>query len=383
MPESTINLQMQIKDLSEKKKKRIKETIKKQKEIAQEISNLMPSIKPNRWSKAKSDGVFYRWVNKYFPENNGLRSHDANQCAYKVADSYDSWKQNGYSGEKPKFKDQNWCRFCNCNKIISYEQNNGKWGVKLPLEPYRPEWFRLGVGEYQEHYLTKEDKRLGDAEIIKKDNGFFLNQALSFEVEKERETLNKLGVDLGLNKVAVYVLLDEEGSYIDSRFFDGARVRHYRKKMSDIRKRLQEADQVKKVEELKDKEKNYIEQRNHFISKKIVDVANESNAEIKLENLSDIREKVNRDASKKHRRELNSWAFGELQSMIQYKAEMVDIPVTKVPARYTSQKCPNCSHTSEDNRKGTKFKCKQCGIEYHADFVGATNIANKKQQKPK
>lgn len=377
--EATISLQIEIKKLSNKKKKRLNETIEKQGEIAQKVAELMPSISSYRWSQAKTDNVFHRWVDKYFPDNNGLRSHDANQVAYKVADAFDSWKQNGYRGDRPRFRGQSWCRFCNCGGSISYEQNNGEWGVKLPLEPYGPEWFSIGVGEYQSHYLTKVGAGFGDAEVIRRDNRYILNQSITYRVEKDRPTPNELGVDLGLNKIAVYVLLNRDGDYLDSGFFDGKEVRHYREKMRNTRKKLQRANEIKKVKELRDREKRFVEQKNHFISKRIVEEADENNARIILEHLKNIRENINEDeeTTKSHRRELNNWAFGELQNMLQYKADLVDVSVKKIGAKNTSRTCPKCNDVSEENRDGIDFECRSCGYSNHSDFVGATNIAKR------
>lgn len=150
--------------------------------------------------------------------------------------------------------------------------------------------------------------------------------------------------------------------------------------MRDTRKKLQEANEIKKVEELRDKEKKFVEQKNHFISKRIVEEADENNAEIILENLKHIRERINEkeETNKHHKRELNSWAFRELQNMIQYKADLVDIPVKKINSKNTSRKCPKCGYTSKENRSKESyenFRCQRCGYENHADFVGATNIA--------
>ena len=49
--------------------------------------------------------------------------------------------------------------------------------------------------------------------------------------------------------------------------------------------------------------------------------------------------------------------------------------VVEVDARYTSQKCSVCGHTSKDNRKTqSKFKCVACGHADHADLNASANI---------
>jgi putative transposase len=49
----------------------------------------------------------------------------------------------------------------------------------------------------------------------------------------------------------------------------------------------------------------------------------------------------------------------------------------KVDAYKTSQACPRCGHTSEDNRpeKGLSFSCQVCHLVLHADLIGARNVA--------
>jgi len=48
-----------------------------------------------------------------------------------------------------------------------------------------------------------------------------------------------------------------------------------------------------------------------------------------------------------------------------------------VDAWKTSQACPRCGYTSEDNRpgKGLLFTCQACHVVLHADLVGARNVA--------
>jgi transposase len=47
-----------------------------------------------------------------------------------------------------------------------------------------------------------------------------------------------------------------------------------------------------------------------------------------------------------------------------------------VPAAYTSQHCPDCGHTTAENRESQAvFCCVQCGYQANADLVGALNVA--------
>jgi putative transposase len=81
---------------------------------------------------------------------------------------------------------------------------------------------------------------------------------------------------------------------------------------------------------------------------------------------------------KKHGRRLNKmlggWSYGELLTILTYKAENVGKRVVQVNPSYTSQRCSKCGYIHRDNRKGLQFKCKQCGFELNADLNAARNI---------
>ena len=124
------------------------------------------------------------------------------------------------------------------------------------------------------------------------------------------------------------------------------------------------------------------QQRNHSISRQIVDAYPHSL--IGLEDLTHIRERRKRthgkQATGKQRRanrHASQWAFAELQGYVAYKALLAGRRAVKVDAYHTSQACPRCGHTAEDNRSdnGLLFVCQMCHLTLHADLVGARNVA--------
>lgn len=94
--------------------------------------------------------------------------------------------------------------------------------------------------------------------------------------------------------------------------------------------------------------------------------------EVKLENLKNIRRTVK--SSKKADRNLNSWAFYELQQFIEYKAKLAGMDVVYVNPQYTSQKCSKCGVVEKSNRQRNLYSC-SCGSNIHADLNAARNIA--------
>ena len=100
--------------------------------------------------------------------------------------------------------------------------------------------------------------------------------------------------------------------------------------------------------------------------------------------MTHIRERTKRkhgkQASVKQRRangHASTWAFAELHGYLAYKALLAGSMAVKVDAYKTSQACPRCGHTAEDNRpnNGLLFVCHVCQLVLHADLVGARNIA--------
>jgi putative transposase len=105
---------------------------------------------------------------------------------------------------------------------------------------------------------------------------------------------------------------------------------------------------------------------------------------IGLEELTHIRQRRKRKhgqrASPKQRRanrHASPWAVAELQGYVAYKALLAGGLAVQVDAAHTSQACPRCGSTAEDNHphKGLRFVCQLCQLVLHADLVGARTVA--------
>ncbi len=67
------------------------------------------------------------------------------------------------------------------------------------------------------------------------------------------------------------------------------------------------------------------------------------------------------------------WA--EFKRQLGYKLEWLGGLLVLVDPKNTSRCCPECGHTSKDNRTTQeRFLCVECGYEENADFVGAVNV---------
>ncbi|MET8208433.1 transposase [Streptomyces sp. NPDC005373] len=67
--------------------------------------------------------------------------------------------------------------------------------------------------------------------------------------------------------------------------------------------------------------------------------------------------------------------WGVFLTILAAKAESAGREVIAVDPRNTSRQCPECGHTSAENRPTQEeFHCVSCGHTAHADTVGATNV---------
>ncbi|WP_441248132.1 RNA-guided endonuclease InsQ/TnpB family protein [Kitasatospora sp. McL0602] len=74
-------------------------------------------------------------------------------------------------------------------------------------------------------------------------------------------------------------------------------------------------------------------------------------------------------------RSIQDAGWGVFLTILASKAESAGREVIAVDPRNTSRQCPQCGHTSADNRTTqAKFHCVVCGHHAHADTVGAVNV---------
>lgn len=208
----------------------------------------------------------------------------------------------------------------------------------------------------------------GESDLCFIRGDFYLFVSCEVETPEPIDVDSALGVDLGLVNVAT----DSDGNR-----YSGARVVSVRERRFRQRRRLQlkGTKSAKRVlKRLSGKEKRFMTNVNHTISKQLVERAQCTGRGIALEDLKDIRQRVK--VRRSQRRKLHSWAFAQLGSFISYKAKLAGVPVVFVDPAYTSQTCSNCGHVSKSNRKSQdSFLCVQCSFSANADVNAANNIA--------
>lgn len=198
----------------------------------------------------------------------------------------------------------------------------------------------------------------------RKKHRFYLHVQIEKANPEPAQDLWVLGIDRGIVNLAVCS---------DNTFFNSRKIRNVRGKYSYLRRSLQSKgtrSAHRKLREMSGRERRFMADANHCISKQI---ANSGSTIFALEDLSKIR--VQKRRGPEFNRNLGNWAFYQLEQFLQYKAESLGKQVILVDARYTSQKCSRCGHVYKGNRDGSDFQCRHCGFKLHADLNAARNIA--------
>jgi len=207
--------------------------------------------------------------------------------------------------------------------------------------------------------------KLGTLRISEKSGKWIAQIAVTMPTTEKSGT-SILGVDLGLKVPAVAVTDDEK-----VRFFGKGRENKYKKRVfRSVRKKLGKQKKVNAIRKLDDKEQRWMKDKDHKISREIVNFAIENKISvIRMEQLTTIRQTTR--TSRKNEKNLHTWSFYRLSSFIAYKANVAGIKVEYVNPAYTSQACPNCSERNK--AKDRRYVC-SCGFKKHRDIVGAMNI---------
>jgi IS605 OrfB family transposase len=220
----------------------------------------------------------------------------------------------------------------------------------------------MSMGEFQQRYFGNGKPK--EAELIFRNGYWYFNLVLDLPNRPISESTALLGVDLGENVLA---------AISSGKLFGGEKVRHERYKFLSKRRKLQSngSQSAKQLlRKISGKEARRMKHTNHNVSKQIIQEAIKTKAgAIVLENLTNIRRRIR--AGKKMRTRLHSWAFHQLQSLIQYKAENQGLQVIYVNPAYSSQTCSQCDRLGDRNRH--LFQC-SCGNRQHSDLNASRTL---------
>lgn len=215
---------------------------------------------------------------------------------------------------------------------------------------------------------------LGDGRLMVIRKTVFLSLSFKKEVP-DRAAANDavVGVDRGINVLACAT--DGKRSWMRK----GGHTKHVRDRYLHVRSSLQKKKAehktrsiAKVLKRLSGREARFMRAINHEVSKGIIEFADKAGCPvIAIEKLEGVRRGR---LHKKVRREVQRWAYGQLASLIAYKAADSGMTVVEVDPRGTSKGCSRCGHTEPANRKRHQFECLACGHRLHSDLNAAHNI---------
>jgi putative transposase len=299
-----------------------------------------------------------------------LPSAVSNQDIREVKALYKRFKKSGSKKDNLEFKP---------NQPICYNNQNYKIKghfISVPLYVNKSSrcWFPVVQNKTLDKLSNaiKDGAKLGRASLFYKNKKYYFAVTLSINV-KESNGKNIMGIDIGLNQLAVASVVNSKGRELNRAFYSGKKAGYIRRRYKSFRKQLGKAKKPSKIRAIGNKESRYIKDLNHKISRELINLAvQEEVSTVVMENLKNIRKTAK--SSKRADKNLNSWAFYELQQFIEYKAKLAGIKVIYVNPQYTSQKCSKCGTVEKSNRQRNLYSC-NCGNNIHADLNASRNIS--------
>lgn len=242
------------------------------------------------------------------------------------------------------------------NDMFHFQYNNKSKQFDAWLKVLQT-YFPLKLCKYHLNAL-KDASKICDSSIIKDAKGQMYLRLCFETTPRPNNGMKSLGIDIGISKPIVC----SDGKVFGS----GKYIKH--KKIEFGKKR---SKNQKLVQEILNKQSNWTADLNHKLSRELVDYCISTGVNVLvLEKL-----KGSELSNRKYRK--FTWAFKDLLSKIEYKAQNEGIKVIGVNPAYTSQTCSCCGLKSKDNRKTQSlYECNSCGLKANADINAAKNILN-------
>lgn len=221
---------------------------------------------------------------------------------------------------------------------------------------------------YKEIYENWKPKS-GTLSYCKKTKQFWIHIAFENPKEPKLNISNQHDKIVGLDRGIYNILASSDG-----QLFGRKKVRFIKNDYAFQRQQLQKKgtrSAKRKLKLISGKEKRFVLDTNHCLSKKIV---NDNRYDtFVLENLKGIK---NKKKGRKLNRKINGWSYFQLQTLLTYKAQALGKQIVYVHPAYTSLTCSCCGKIAKEQRDKNKYIC-SCGYKNHADLNAAINIKNK------
>lgn len=220
----------------------------------------------------------------------------------------------------------------------------------------------LFVPEYYKEVYYNWNQKGAQLCYDKHNKQFWVNITFEKENPKLLNNTDILGIDRGLYNII---------TLSNGKLFKSNKIRKQKRKFLYNRKKLQQKgtkSAKRKLRKLSGKEKRFMKDVNHCITKYLVNL--NYNIYV-IEKLTGIRQQRR---GKKINSWISNWSFYQFEQLLKYKAEALGKQVKYISPKYTSQKCSRCKNMHSINRHKSHFKCVTCGYYDHADINAAKNI---------
>jgi IS605 OrfB family transposase len=193
-------------------------------------------------------------------------------------------------------------------------------------------------------------------------------------LQKEKEIplrANVLGVDINVKHFAISVL-SPKGKVLYQTYL-GKNIYCRRKHFMARRALLQSLNANKKLEQLKNKEHNYVETNVGQVVADIVKLADKYDAEVAIENLRRFQPK-----NKTFNRKVMRMPFYQFKMNLQQRCFDHNTPLRIPDAYHTSKWCSRCGAVGNGHSSNyALFKCKVCGQVVNSDRKASLAVAVK------
>lgn len=225
-----------------------------------------------------------------------------------------------------------------------------------------------------DQYLDQTKWKFGSLKMLQLRGKWYihLSAATAIPEFEAEQAAHVVGIDRGLRFLAA--CYDEKGKSI---LFSGQKILRKRRKYKKLRAELQAKgtkSAKRRLKKIGQRENRWMSDVNHRLTKTLIDHYG-SNTIYALEDLTDVRFATEK-SPKDQRYEIVSWAFYQFEQFLTYKANLNSSAAVKVPAKYTSQRCPKCGRIYKDNRDHELhlYTCDKCGYKSNDDRLAAMNI---------
>jgi len=295
---------------------------------------------------------------------------------------YRSWKKNKRK-EIPKVKS----KFIQLQPNYNCKLFNNE--LRITFEKRKFIWLELRIGKYQRTFLNLiEQKKLKLGQITVGKNFVVLS------VKKEYIPYEHQGIlALDVNEKSICGMIFKKNK-LKPIEWNLTKIYELNQKYFGYRRSLQikypnRFVLWKKIPNNKNY-KNRVKWRLDNVTKQIVEFAEKEKLLVVMENLKNIKERINKrklKLNKYNNREqmmrtkslpllgrLNRTNFRRVQFMIDYKGKWNNIPIKYVNPKNTSRACSRCGYVNGSLKEKRILECKNCGLKIDRDLNASINI---------